>query len=109
MKTIKASEGTPYDAPKHFNMVSVKKVTSEFSRRTSVSLSTFQSNGGTAMAASDAERVYYVISGSIRVRGKAEEHVLSPGDILYIAPGEEREIAVNGGQPANILVIVVTP
>ena len=109
MRTIQAGDGTPYDAPKHFHMTGVKKVTPEFSRRTTVSLSTFQPDGGAEMSASDSARVYYVISGSITVRGKAEEHVLSPGDLIYIAPGEQREIAVTGGSPATTLVIVVTP
>ena len=109
MRTIKASDGTPYDAPRHSNVVAVKKVTPEVSRRTTVSLSTFQPDGGAEMSSSDAERVYYVVSGSITVRGKAEEHQLSPGDLVYIAPGEQRSISVNGGTPASTLVVVVMP
>ncbi len=109
MRTIKASEGAPYDAPKHFNMTGVKKVTPDFSKRTTVSHSTFQPNGGAEMASSQAERVYYVISGSITVKGPAEEHVLAAGDMIYIAPGEQRAISVNGGKPAQTLVIVVNP
>lgn len=109
MRTIKANEGTPYEAPRHFNLVAVKKVTTDFSRRTTVSVSTFQPNGGAEMSSSDAERTYYVLSGSITVKGQADEHELHPGDLIYIAPGEQRSIAVNNEEPARTLVIAVTP
>ena len=109
MKTIKATEGTPYDAAKHFNVWGVKKITEEQTRRTTVSLSHFLPNGGAEMSSSDKERVYYVVSGSITVSGKNEKHVLNSGDLIYIAPGEERDMAVNGSEPAAVLVIIVTP
>jgi len=109
MKTIKATEGTPYDAAKHFNVWGVKKITEEQSRRTTVSLSHFLPNGGAEMSSSDKERIYYVVSGSITVSGKNEKHVLNRGDLIYIAPGEERDMSVNGSEPAAVLVIIVTP
>jgi mannose-6-phosphate isomerase-like protein (cupin superfamily) len=109
MKTIKATEGTPYDAAKHFNMWGVKKITEEQTGRTTVSLSHFLPNGGAEMSSSDKERVYYMISGSIIVSGKNEKHVLNRGDLIYIAPGEERDMSVNGSEPAAVLVIIVTP
>ena len=109
MKTIKATEGTPYDAAKHFNVWGVKKITEEQTRRTTVSLSHFLPNGGAEMSSSDKERVYYIVEGSITVNGKNEKHVLNPGDLIYIGPGEERDMVINGGKPAEVLVIIVTP
>ncbi len=109
MISVKAREGTPYDAAKHFHMWGVKKIAPEFSRRTTVSLSQFLPNGGAEMSASNMERVYYVLAGSITVRGKGEEHLLAAGDLVYIAPGEERAISVNNQEPATVLVVVVTP
>jgi glyoxylate utilization-related uncharacterized protein len=109
MISVKAREGIPYDAAKHFNMWGIKKVTPEFSRRTTVSLSQFLPNGGAEMSSSNMERVYYVLAGSITVRGKAEEHVLDSGDLVYIAPGEERDMSVNNNEPATVLVVVVNP
>jgi glyoxylate utilization-related uncharacterized protein len=109
MILVKAREGTPYDAPKHFNMWAMKKVTPEFSLRTTVGISQFLPTGGAELSSSNSERVYYVIAGSITVSGKGETHVLDAGDLVYIAPGEEREISVNNREPATVLVVVVTP
>lgn len=108
MKTVKASAGTSYDAKKHFNMWGMKKICpQDGTARLTVSMSHFLPNGGGEMSSSDKERVYYVLSGSITVRGKNEEHFLEAGDMIYIAPGEERSIETNGVQPATTLVIVV--
>jgi glyoxylate utilization-related uncharacterized protein len=107
MKTIKAADGASYDAAKHFNVTAVKKLEPSISLRTTVAVATFQPNGGAEMSSSEAERVYYVIDGSITVKGNSESHTLSRGDLIYIAPGETREIAINGGKPATTLVIIV--
>jgi glyoxylate utilization-related uncharacterized protein len=109
MISVKAREGTVYDAPKHFGMWGIKKITPEVSRRTTVSVSQFLPNGGAEMSSSNMERVYYVLSGSITVKGKGEEHVLDAGDLIYIAPGEERDMSVNNNEPATVLVVVVNP
>ena len=61
------------------------------------------------MSSSPKERVYYVVSGSITVNGPGETHVLKQGDCNYIAPGEERDMVINGGKPAEVLVFIITP
>ena len=109
MISARDAEGAQYDAPKHSGVYGLQKITEASSKRTTVCYSYFQPNGGAEMSSSPKERVYFVVSGSITVRGKAEEHVLGPGDLIYIAPGEEREVAVNGGKPAEVLVLIVTP
>jgi len=81
----------------------------EGTKRLNVSQSHFLPNGGAEMSSSDKERVYYVLSGSVTLKGKAETHVLKSGDIIYIAPGEEREIRVNGNECASTLVIIAEP
>ncbi len=50
-----------------------------------------------------------MVKGSLTVKGKggAETHVLNAGDMIYIAPGEERAVTVNDGQAAEVLVVVV--
>ena len=58
------------------------------------------------MSSSPLVRAYFVIDGSLLVKGKTEEHLLEPGDLFYIAPNEEREIQVLGADPATILVIM---
>jgi mannose-6-phosphate isomerase-like protein (cupin superfamily) len=59
------------------------------------------------MSSSPKERAYFILSGSMLVKGKTEEHRLSQGELIYIAPGEEREIQVIGTEPVTSLVIIV--
>lgn len=108
MISVKDAEGTPYDAPKHSGVFGLKKITEEQSKRTSVFYSYFQPNGGAEMSSSDKERVYYVVRGSITINGKGEKHVLNQGDTIYIGPGEQRDMVINGGKPAEVLVFIVS-
>lgn len=109
MISVKDAQGVPYDAAKHWGVYGLKKITEEQSKRTSVFYSYFQPNGGAEMSSSDKERVYFIVKGSITVNGKDEEHVLNKGDVIYIAPGEERDMVINDGKPAEVLVFIVTP
>jgi glyoxylate utilization-related uncharacterized protein len=109
MISVKDAKGTPYDAPKHSGVFGLKKFVEGQTKRTSVMYSYFQPNGGAEMSASDKERVYYVVKGSITVNGPGESHVLNAGDLIYIGPGEQRDMVINDGKPAEVLVFVVTP
>lgn len=107
MKLVKKESGESYKAKRHFNCWSMHKLNpGEDSQRLNIGLSHFLPNGGAEMSASAMERAYFLISGSMLVKGKMEEHTLKPGDLLYIAAGEEREIQVVGAEPATILVIM---
>lgn len=109
MISVQDARGTQYEAAKHSEVYGLQKITEEQSKRITVCYSYFRPNGGAEMSSSPKERVYYVVKGSITVRGKGEEHLLNPGDLIYIAPGEEREMEINGGKPAEVLVLIVTP
>jgi quercetin dioxygenase-like cupin family protein len=109
MSSVKDAKGVPYEAAKHFGVYGLQKITEAQSKRTTVCYSYFQPNGGAELSASPKERIYYVVNGSITVSGKDEKHVLEAGDLVYIAPGEERDMVVNGGKPAEVLVLIVTP
>ncbi len=109
MISVKDAQGTTYEAAKHWEVYGLQKITEAQSKRTTVCYSYFQPNGGAEMSSSPKERVHYVVKGSITVRGKDEEHVLNAGDLIYIAPGEERDMAINNGKPAEVLVFIVTP
>lgn len=108
MKVIKATEGTYYDAANHFNMWGVRKFGApEGAKALNVSVSEFLPNGGAKLSASDKERIYCVLRGSITVRDEGgNAHVVDENDMIYIAPGEKREIAVNGLLAARMLVII---
>ncbi len=109
MEVIKANEGTVYEAPNHFNVWGIRKFgVSEGAKAVNVSISEFLPNGGASMSASDKERVYYVLRGSITVKSdQGNAYTLDENDMIHIAPGEKRDLVVNGTCAARILVVVV--
>lgn len=108
MRVVKKEGGTPYEAKGHMGCWAVRKIEStKESRRLTVSLSHFLPQGGAEMSSSPKERAYFILSGSMLVKSKTEDHRLSQGDLIYIAPGEEREIQVVGTEPVTSLVIIV--
>ncbi len=109
MISVKDTKGVEYDAAKHFGVFGLQKITEAQSKRTTVCYSYFQPNGGAELSSSPKERVYFVVEGSITVSGPNEKHVLEKGDLIYIAPGEERDMVINGGKPAEVLVFIITP
>lgn len=110
MISVKDAKGTPYDAAKHSGVYGLQKLTEADSKRITVCYSYFQPDGGAEMCPSPKERVYYVTKGSITVNGKdGETHVVDEGGMIYIAPGEERDMIINNGKPAEVLVFIVTP
>jgi len=109
MISLKDAEGKQYEAPKHFGVYGIQKITEAQSKRTTVCYSYFQPDGGAEMGSSPKERVYYIVKGSITVNGPNEKHVLNEGDMIYIGPGEERDMVINGGKPAEVLVLMVSP
>ena len=110
MKVVRKSEGQPADAKGHFGCWTTHKLAADKDTQygLGITLSHFLPDGGAEMSPSPRERAYFVLSGSLVVKGKAEEYALEPGDLIYIAAGEEREIKVAGTEPATILVIIVS-
>ena len=110
MISVQDAKGTPYEAARHSGVYGLQKLTEADSKRITVCYSYFQPDGGAEMCPSPKERVYYVTKGSITVNGKAgESHVIDEGGMVYIAPGEERDMVINNGKPAEVLVFIVTP
>jgi quercetin dioxygenase-like cupin family protein len=108
MKMVKKEGGSPYEAKGHSGCWAVRKMdAAKDSRRLSISLSHFLPQGGAEMSSSPKERAYFILSGSMLVKGKTEEYRLHQGDLIYIAPGEEREVQVIGTEPVTSLVIIV--
>ena len=44
-----------------------------------------------------------------KLEGKIAIVTGGAGGIVYIAPGEERDMVINNGKPAEVLVFIVTP
>lgn len=110
MKVIKSDQGEYYDAPKHFNMWGVRKIgPSMGAKALNMSISEFLPHGGALLSASDKERVYCVLRGSITVSDESgTAHVVNADDMIHIAPGEQRSIAVNGLVAARLLVVIAS-
>ena len=109
MITVRNAEGIPYDGPGHFNVYGIKKITDQQAKHMIVNYSYFLPNGGCVMGSAPKERIYYMISGNMTCNGKdGEKHELCPGDLIYIGPGEERDMVITGGKPAEVLVIMAT-
>ncbi len=106
MIVCKSGQGNPYQAPGHSGQWGSHYIKASDSSRLTISVSHFLPNGGSEMR-KVPEMAYYVLSGSIQVRGREEEHILTAGDLIYFSAGEERELKVNGQTPASILVIIV--
>jgi len=77
-----------------FGCWSISKLDSstDASNGLSLSVSYYLPQGGAEMATSPGGHAYYVLSGSVLMNGKAEEHLLESGDMIYIAAGEKSAI-----------------
>ncbi len=106
MILCKSGEGKPYQAPAHYGQWGSQYIQAGDSSRLTISVSHFLPNGGAEMG-KVPELAYYVLSGSIQVKGREEEHILNAGDLVHFAAGEERALKVNGQAPASLLVIIV--
>jgi quercetin dioxygenase-like cupin family protein len=107
MKFVKVGEGTPYQAPHHFSFWGIKKIQPEMdSKNLTIGVSHFLPGGGSDVSSSPQERVYFCIRGTVSVKGKNEEYQLEEGDVIYIAPNEERSFQVTNTQTATLLVIM---
>jgi quercetin dioxygenase-like cupin family protein len=97
MKLVKYGEGAEYQAPGHTGCrVMNKLVAGKDNKRLTIGMSHFLPGGGAEMSSAPLDRVYYVISGSIKLTGKTENYVLTAGDMILIGAGEERTFEAVG-------------
>ena len=73
-------------------------------------VSHFLPEGEFPMVPTPREMVYLGMAGKAQVKGKnpGEDYIVEPGDFVYMAAGDEREIYVPGTEPATILVTAIT-
>jgi quercetin dioxygenase-like cupin family protein len=108
MKLVKHGEGAEYEVKGHTRChVMNKLVAGKDNKRLTVGMSHFLPGGGAEMSSAPLDRVYYVLSGSIKLTGKTEKYVMGPGDLILIGAGEERAFEVVGSEPTTILVMGV--
>jgi quercetin dioxygenase-like cupin family protein len=101
-----------YDAPKHFDMRSLRLQGFEVSasKFAWVGLSYFLPQGGAEMDTGPLEKIYVVLEGEVTVElGDGTRHVLNPLDSCHIPGGEARAIRNHGNAVATMLVVMPHP
>lgn len=109
MQVTRFADAKRYDAPKHFDMRSLRLqgVEVSASKFAWVGLSHFLPQGGAEMDTSPLERIYVVLCGELTVQlsdGRSE--TLRALDSCHIPGGEARAIRNDGNAVASMLVVM---
>ena len=112
MQITRFADARRYDAPKHFDMRSIRLQGFDVSaaRFAWVGVSHFLPEGGAEMDVGVLEKIYVVLAGEVTVElGDGTQHVLNPLDSCYIPAGEGRAIRNNNNAVATMLVVMPHP
>jgi quercetin dioxygenase-like cupin family protein len=112
MQITRFAEARRYDAPKHFDMRSLRLQGFDVSASQFawVGLSHFLPQGGADMDTGALEKIYVVLSGEVTVElGDGSNHILGALDSCHIPGGEARAIRNDGNAVATMLVIMPHP
>jgi quercetin dioxygenase-like cupin family protein len=111
MHVTRLGDASPYEAPKHFDMRSLRLQGFDASGAENfwVGLSHFLPGGGAEHDATPLEKVYVVLDGEVTVITDAGETVLRRLDSCLLAPNEARSIENRTNQPASMLVVMPYP
>ena len=112
MQITRLAEAKRYDAPKHFDMRSLRlqgldATAADFAW---VGLSYFLPGGGAEMDAGAVGKIYVVLEGAVTiVLGDGVASVLAKLDSCFIPAGGARAIRNDGNVVATMLVVMPTP
>lgn len=112
MEITRFAEARRYDAPKHYDMRSLRLqgFDASASRFAWTGLSHFLPGGGAEMDTSPLEKIYVVLEGEITVElGNGSTHVLGRLDSCFIPGGEARAIRNDGNVVATMIVVMPYP
>jgi quercetin dioxygenase-like cupin family protein len=112
MQITRLADAKRYDAPKHFDMRSLRlqgfDVTAADFAWTG--LSYFLPGGGAEMDAGPIGKIYVVLDGEITIElGDGKTHKLAKLDSCFIPAGEARAIRNDGKVVATMLVVMPYP
>lgn len=112
MQITRIFEAQRYDAPKHFDMRSLRLQGLEASAADFawIGLSYFLPGGGAEMDVGAVGKLYVVLDGEVTIElATGETHVLGKLDSCFIAPGEGRAIRNASNLVATMLVVMPGP
>jgi quercetin dioxygenase-like cupin family protein len=112
MQITRFADAQRYDAPKHFDMRSLRLQGFDASaaKFAWVGLSHFLPQGGAEMDAGPLEKIYVVLSGEVTLQlADGGTQVLRALDSCYIPAGEARAIRNEGNAVATMLVLMPHP
>ena len=109
MKVIRKGEGNHFDPANHWGCWPMRQHGEEESGATKiwVAVSHFLPDGGGKDEGLPAERIYYVLSGTMKVKSGGKEVTLNEGDSVFRPAHEGGEYWNPGTEPCTNLVIVV--
>lgn len=112
MQITRIAEARRYDAPKHFDMRSLRLqgFDASASKFGWVGLSHFLPQGGAEMDVGALEKIYVVLAGEVTIElADGTRHVLQQLDSCHIPGGEARAIRNDGNSVATMLVMMPHP
>ena len=112
MQVTRYADARRYDAPKHFDMRSLRLQGFDVStsRFAWVGVSHFLPQGGADLDAGPLEKIYVVLCGEVTVElAGGETHVLKALDSCHIPGGEARAIRNDSNAVATMLVVMPHP
>jgi mannose-6-phosphate isomerase-like protein (cupin superfamily) len=112
MQITRFTDARRYNAPKHFDMRSLRLQGFDVSASQFawVGISHFLPQGGAEMDAGPLEKIYVVLAGEVTiVLGDGGLHVLHALDSCHVPGGEARAIRNDGNGVATMLVVMPHP
>jgi quercetin dioxygenase-like cupin family protein len=109
MQITRLKDAKRYDAPKHFDIRSLRLQGLEASGADFAwtGLSYFLPGGGAEMAAGPLGKIYVVLEGQVLITlGDGSAHTLSKLDSCFIPAGEARAVSNPGNVVAAMLVVM---
>jgi quercetin dioxygenase-like cupin family protein len=111
MEVTRLADARPYEAPKHFDVRTLRLQGFDASGAESfwVGLTHMLPGGGAEMDATPLEKVYVVVDGAVTVTTDEGDVTLHPLDSCHLPPGQARAIANRTNRPASMLVVMPYP
>src|SRR6266705_3255318 len=112
MQVTRFADARRYDAPKHFDMRSLRLqgFDASASKFAWIGISQFLPQGGAEMDSGQLEKIYVVLEGEVTVTlADGTSHVLAPLDSCHIPGGEARAVRNDTNSVAIMLVVMPHP